>query len=116
MARTVLLVCLVIASVCTVSQFPASASTPTPTIQSFSPASGNAGSEVTINGTNLAHANKVLFGGMNANAISDHADKIKATVPDTAETGYIKVRKSGGTAKSGAEFVVILDPRQRPRL
>ena len=109
MARTVLLVCLVIASVCAVSQFPASASTPTPTIQSFSPASGNAGSEVTINGTNLAHANKVLFGGMNANVISDHADKIKATVPDAAETGYIKVRKSGGTAKSGSEFVVILD-------
>ena len=109
MARPILLACLVVASVCGVSQLPTSASTPTPTIQSFSPISGNAGTKVIINGTNLAHASRVTFNGRSASIISDHAAKIKADVPRSATTGYIEVTTPGGTAKSASEFTVVLD-------
>jgi len=105
----ILLAGLIIASVCSVSPLAASASEPKPTITSISPTSGNAGSEVTITGTNLEYVIKVTFQGKVASITSDKPTKIKAQVPGAASTGYIEVETEGGTAKSATEFTVGLD-------
>jgi hypothetical protein len=81
MGRKILLVALIIAPVCGVSALPASASTPRPTIKSFTPTSGPVGTEVTIKGTNLAGVTKVSFNKTVAVVVSDTATKIKADVP-----------------------------------
>jgi alpha-tubulin suppressor-like RCC1 family protein len=109
MKRKILLAGLIIASVCAVSPLAASASTPKPTIIRISPTSGNAGSEVTITGTNLEGAIKVTFHGKVARMTSDKPTKIKAQVPGAASTGYIEVETAGGTAKSTTKFTVGLD-------
>ncbi len=109
MKRKILLAGLIIVSVCGVSPLAASASTPKPKITSFSPTSGNAGSKVTISGTNLEYAISVTFNGKVASIISDHSTKIRVQVPGAASTGYIEVKTAGGTAKSATEFTVGLD-------
>ncbi len=103
----VLLAGLIVISVCGVSALPATASTPKPTIASFSPTSATAGAEVTIKGTNLAGATRVTFNGMIATVISDTATKINAEVPTGATTGYITVKTPGGRAKGASEFAVL---------
>ena len=107
MGRKIFLAGLIIVSVCGVSVLPASASTPMPTITSFSPTSATVGTEVTIKGTNLASASTVTFNGTVATVISDKASKIEAYVPAGATTGHIKVKTPGGTAKSASEFTVL---------
>ncbi len=64
---------------------------------------------MTIDGTNLAGATKILFNGTIATVISDHAAKIKVDVPAEAQTGFIKVKTPGGKAKSPSEFTVVFD-------
>src|ERR1700722_18322249 len=108
MGRKVLLVGLFIVSLCGVPAVAASAaSTPEPTIKSFSPSSGTPGTEVTITGTNLADATKVTFNGEKAKVISKAATKIVADAPAGATTGKIKVKTAGGTSTSVSEFTVV---------
>jgi hypothetical protein len=79
---------------------------PPPTITRFGPASGPAGTVVTIKGTNLAGATKVTFGGVTGSIVSDIATKLKVKVPLGARTGKIKVLTPGGHAKSASAFRV----------
>jgi uncharacterized repeat protein (TIGR03803 family) len=79
----------------------------TPTVASFSPASGPVGTQVTITGNSLMQASKVTFGGVKAVVFSVNSDtKITATVPVGAVTGKIKVTTPGGTANSPTSFTV----------
>ncbi len=107
MGRKILLLGLVVAPVCGLLALPASASTPTPTIKSFSPTSGPVGTEVTIEGTNLAGVTEVKFNATIAALVSDTATNVTAEVPAGATTGYIKVKTPGGKASSASEFVVL---------
>jgi Zn-dependent metalloprotease/disulfide oxidoreductase YuzD len=82
-----------------------------PTISSFTPASGPAGTQVTITGTNFFLGQpQVFFNGVTAtNIIIDSNTQIRATVPITT-TGKISVTTAGGTALSAADFIVIQQP------
>ena len=79
---------------------------PAPTISSFAPASGTAGTNVTIAGSNFTGTTKVTFGGTTAafTVVSDSA--LSATVPSGAATGLIAVTTPGGTATSANAFTV----------
>jgi len=82
-------------------------SAPEPTVSSFTPTFGLAGTKVTIVGTNLTGATAVTFGGIVANAFTiNSAVQITATVPTAATTGKIAVTTPGGTATSTYDFTV----------
>jgi hypothetical protein len=78
-----------------------------PTVSSFTPTSGPAGTSVTITGTNLTGATTVAFGGVAATFTVDADTQITATVPSNAVTGPISVTTPGGTATSSTPFTVI---------
>ena len=82
-----------------------------PTITAFTPASGPAGTQVTITGTNFFLGQpQVFFNGATAtNLIIDSNTQIRATVPATT-TGKISVTTAGGTGLSAADFTVIQSP------
>lgn len=81
-----------------------------PTITSFSPQGGCAGSiiTITINGTNLsgATAANVKIGATAATSItSNNGTQIVASIKPTA-TGKVTVTTAGGTATSAEDFIV----------
>jgi len=79
----------------------------TPTISSFSPASGPVGTVVVITGQSLTGATKVKFGGIAATSFTINSNtQVTATVPTGAVTGKIKVTTAGGTATSSTNFTV----------
>jgi subtilisin family serine protease len=80
--------------------------TPAPTISGFSPASGGAGSSVTITGTNLTGATSVKFNGQSASFTVNSSTQITATVPNCSSSGIISVTTAGGTANSATSFSV----------
>jgi hypothetical protein len=76
-----------------------------PTIASFTPASGPAGTAVTISGTNFTGATAVRFNGLSAASFTvTSATSIQATVPAGAATGPLSVTTPGGTATSAGNF------------
>jgi hypothetical protein len=77
-----------------------------PTITSFTPTSGPAGTSVTITGTNFTGATSVTFNNVTATFTVNSVTQITATVPTTATTGKIKVTTPGGSATSTADFTV----------
>jgi hypothetical protein len=78
-----------------------------PVISSFSPASGNVGTVVTLNGINFTGATSVLFNGIPATSFTvNSASKILVTVPPGATTGKITVNTSLGAGFSSSDFVV----------
>src|SRR5438132_7396675 len=81
-----------------------------PTITDFSPASGPAGTSVTINGTNFTSATAVTFNGTAASFTVTSATAIQATVPAGATTGPLSVTTLGGTASSSTNFTVLFPP------
>jgi hypothetical protein len=83
-----------------------------PVIASFSPASGIAGTEVTITGQNFAAPGAaVKFGATLATTITVNSDtEIKATVPAGAVTGKISVTTIAGTGTSATDFIVPITP------
>jgi DNA-binding XRE family transcriptional regulator len=83
-----------------------SASTPVPVITKFSPASGPAGTSVTITGSHLAGVTRVTFNGTAATITSAIPTKLVVKVPHGATTGKIKVTTPGGTAASATSFKV----------
>jgi hypothetical protein len=76
-----------------------------PTLTSFSPTSGPAGTVVSITGTKFTGATAVAFGGVAATAFTVNSDtQITATVPTGAMTGPISVTTPNGTALNTASF------------
>jgi isoquinoline 1-oxidoreductase beta subunit len=81
--------------------------TSSPTITSFTPASGPVGTVVTITGTLFTGATRVTFGGTSATTFSVvSATQIRATVPRRARTGRISITAPAGTASSATNFTV----------
>ena len=81
---------------------------PTPTISGFSPASGPAGTVVTVAGTNFTGVTAVRFNGVTAAAYTvNSSTQLTATVPAGASTGPISVAAgANGTGTSTTNFVV----------
>jgi hypothetical protein len=77
-----------------------------PTITSFSPTSGVAGTVVTITGTgfNSAYGAGVNFGSISASVLSVTSSTIKAIVPSNTGNGAMKI-----TVTSGGQTVVSAD-------
>ena len=82
-----------------------------PTITSFSPTSGGAGTSVSIVGTNFTGAMSVTFNNVAATSFTVNSPtSITATVPATATTGPIRVTTPNGTAISATNFTFIPAP------
>jgi IPT/TIG domain len=84
----------------------AGASTPTPSISSFTPTSATVGAEVTINGSGLSGATEVAFNLIDASITSDTDSQITVTVPLGQDQGPITVTTPGGTATSPTVFTL----------
>ncbi len=87
---------------------PSAVAVTAPAIGSFNPACGPEGTSVTINGTNLAGASAVKFGGVTAATFSVNGagTRVTATVPAGASTGKIGVDTDHGSAMSRDDFTV----------
>src|SRR6266536_244639 len=96
------------------SSFTVTTSVPAPTIGSFSPPSGAAGTSVTITGTNFSGSgfptSAVTFNAVSASFTVNSSTKITATVPSGATDGRIRVTTPGGTATSSTSFDVTSPP------
>lgn len=80
-----------------------------PTVTSFSPTVGAAGTAVTVNGSNFqtgTTSNAVRFGITPAPATSATSTAIGTTVPSGASTGHILVTTPAGQAASSGYFYV----------
>lgn len=76
-------------------------------ISNFSPASGGAGTSVTINGTNFTGTSSVTFNGTAAAfGVNAAGTQITTTVPDNATSGFIVITTPAGLVQS-ARFVVL---------
>jgi PKD domain/IPT/TIG domain len=78
-----------------------------PTISSFAPASGPAGTTVDIHGNGFTGATSVAFNGTGAAFTAASDAEIHTTVPNGATTGHISVTSPSGTATSSSTFTVI---------
>ncbi|GAB3590029.1 hypothetical protein GCM10027345_44460 [Hymenobacter daeguensis] len=82
----------------------------TPTVTSFTPASGPVGtSGIVITGTNFTSAGTVTvrFNGTTATTVTVNSNtQLTATVPTGATTGTISVQNSDGTGSSSSNFTV----------
>jgi hypothetical protein len=85
-------------------------SSPPPTISSFTPTSGLAGTSVDIQGTDLTGATSVNFNGAVASYTVNSSTEITAQVPTAATTGPISVTTPGGAAASSSSFTVTSPP------
>ncbi len=83
-----------------------SASANAPTVTSFSPAGGPAGTSVVITGANFSTATTVAFNGASALFTANSPTQITATVPGGATTGLISVTNPDGTGFSATSFIV----------
>jgi hypothetical protein len=77
-----------------------------PSIMSFTPTSGAAGTTVTISGSGFTGATAVTFKGAAATFTLNSATQITATVPSGASSGPISVSTPAGTATSSTSFSV----------
>jgi hypothetical protein len=72
-----------------------------PTITSFSPASGAVGTLVTITGTNLTSPTSFTIGGVNAIVVSNSGAQLVGMVMPGATNGMATVATAGGTVSRG---------------
>ena len=90
--------------------------TPPPGIVGFSPVSGAAGTQITLNGTNFTGVTRIRFNGTEAafttrTNIDDFYDlRLTAVVPAGATTGPITIETPHGNGTSASVFEVIEDP------
>jgi Putative peptidoglycan binding domain/IPT/TIG domain len=75
-----------------------------PTIKSFSPMSGAAGTIVVITGEHFTGARSVGFSHVSASFTVSSCTEMEATVPNGAQTGKISVDTPAGTATSSMNF------------
>lgn len=78
-----------------------------PLISSFSPASGPAGTAVSILGENFTGTNSVTFNGATASFSVISNTQISASAPAGAGSGPIRVTTPEGSALSSGDFTVI---------
>jgi hypothetical protein len=79
-----------------------------PSISSFSPASGAVGTSVTITGSNFSGVTAVSFNGSASTTYTvDSLTQITAIVPGAATSGKISVTNSFGTGTGATDFVVV---------
>jgi hypothetical protein len=84
---------------------------PTPTISSFTPTTGPAGTSVDIQGATFTGATSVMFNGTaDPNFVVNSPTHITARVPAGPTTGPISVTTSAGTGTSTESFTVIPPP------
>ena len=82
-----------------------------PSITSFTPSSGSAGTEVTISGNTFTGATAVAFNGTPASGFTVVSNtQVRATVPGGATTGKISVANVAGSGESVANFIVLSGP------
>ncbi len=81
-----------------------------PTITSFTPTSGAAGTLVTITGTNFEFISNVRFNGTIASYTVVNNTTITATVPGGATTGPIAIQNGSGIGTSSTNYTVIQLP------
>jgi PKD repeat protein len=86
---------------------------PPPSISSFTPTGGPAGTSVNIQGDNFTAATSVAFNGTAATFILDSSTNVTATVPNGATNGPISVTTPEGTARSSASYTVDAPPIAR---
>jgi phospholipase C len=103
-ALLVLLAVGVIAAVTVLVAFPRGSA---PTVTSFSPLTGGAGTTITIHGSGFAEATSVMFGGTAARYTRTSDGEITAVVPGGARSGPIEVGSSDGSGASDHSFSVI---------
>jgi uncharacterized repeat protein (TIGR03803 family) len=77
-----------------------------PSISSFTPTHGPAGTLVTVSGNNFTGAQTVLFNGISASFTVVNDSTITATVPSGAKTGKISVTNSYGQGSSVTSFAI----------
>jgi hypothetical protein len=82
------------------------AATAKPSLGSFLPRGGSAGTTVTITGKNFTGASAVRIDGLKATYRVRSATRITAIVPSKATTGKITVTTNGGTVTSPVSFDV----------
>ncbi|HUX95513.1 MAG TPA: T9SS type A sorting domain-containing protein [Bacteroidales bacterium] len=80
--------------------------TPPPTVSSFTPASGSAGTLVTINGAYLGNPTAFTIGGNAAIVISNDGSTLVGMVMPGATTGIISISTDRGTVNSAGNFTV----------
>lgn len=79
----------------------------TPSITSFTPASGPEGTSVTINGEGFSGVPTVKFGGVTATGVAvNSVQQLVAVVPAGAITGTITVTTSSGSVNSSTNYSV----------
>jgi hypothetical protein len=78
----------------------------TPSITSFTPASGGPGTLVTISGSNLQDATNVLFNGYPSLIAATSSTSLTVVVPSDAVSGPITVINQYGMANSCTDFGV----------
>ena len=83
---------------------------PAPTISSFTPITGGAGTSVTITGTNFNDASSVKFGGTNAASFNVNSSTQIIAIVGSGTTGQISVSTPGGTVTSSDIFTFIPAP------
>lgn len=77
---------------------------PVPTVSSFTPTSGFAGSSIVITGTNFTGVTAVQFGGTNAASFTvDNSTQITAVV-GVGTTGTVSVTNANGTGTSAGTY------------
>jgi hypothetical protein len=77
-------------------------------ITAFDPDRGPEGIPVSIQGTGLAGAQTVTFGGVEAAGVTQASDtELQVVVPEGAKSGPITVTTPAGTASSGRPFTVV---------
>lgn len=81
-----------------------------PTIASFSPTAGQAGSIFSITGTGFVAVTGVRLNGLAANFKVLSATQIDATVPPNSTTGFVAVTNTAGSASSTTKFTVTHPP------
>jgi len=82
-----------------------------PSITSFTPATGTAGTSVTITGTNFTNASAVTFGGTAATSFTVTSPTTINAVVGTGTSGIVAVTTPGGsTTLAGFNYVFSLPP------
>ena len=84
-----------------------------PTLATFSPGKGKAGTEVTLTGTNFAEdvaRNAVKLGSLPLAVLQASPTRLRVRVPAQAQSGTWQVQTPGGIATSPTPFVFIAAP------